>query len=353
MRVSHKENMFCGGKKDSELPAVSVIVPMKDEKEYIGPCLESIVSQDYPRELIEIIVVDGGSSDSSLKIVETLAEEHSNIQLLGGPGVNCPVAMNRGIEAATGELISKIDAHGYVASNFLRMSTKHLRNEENIKCVGGPVIPVPQTSIAKANALARSSLFGVGKGVYSSGVKPQFVQTVQCGVYEKDVFKKVGLFDESLQFGEDEEINWRITKEGYKIFSTPEVKFFYFPRKSFRGLLKQYYNYGIARVKVIRKHPHFFEIKHVIPATFVVALLGSGTLSMFSNLWSKLFFGIVVVYFTVSLAFSISIGKKEGNKYVGLLPISFAALHLGYGMGFLRGIVGCCFFSRVRHWRKG
>ncbi len=322
------------------LPVVSVIIPMRNEEKYIGGCLESVISQDYPKELIEVMVVDGASCDGSLEIVREFMEEHSNIKLLGGPGVNCPAAMNIGIREAAGDIIAKVDAHGYVASDFLRMSVKYLSGDGEIRCVGGPITPVVDTNVAKANAIARSSVFGVGKGVYSAGEKAQFVETVQCGVYKKGVFGVVGLFDESLQFGEDEEINWRIIISGCKILLTPEVRFFYFPRNSFRKLFRQYFNYGAARVKVVQKHPHFFNVKHVIPTAFFLALFGTGTLSLFSNLFGGLFLGIVLLYVIVSLGFSAVIGAKEGWKCICLLPVSFAALHLGYGMGFCCGIMG-------------
>lgn len=322
------------------LPRVSVVIPMRNEEEYIGRCIESVISQDYPKELIEVIVVDGGSDDGSLQIVRKLAEEYSNITLLGGRGINCPAAMNIGIKNGRGELISKIDAHGYVASDFLSMGVRHLSKGDSIKCVGGPIRPAPESFIAKANALARSSIFGVGRGIYSMGEKPQFAETVQCGTYKKDIFEEIGLFDESLQFGEDEEINWRIIRNGYKIFVTPEIRFFYFPRNSFRKLYRQYFNYGMLRVRVIRKHPSFFNIKHMIPAVFVLSLFTSVVIAMFVNAFSIALLGIVLMYIIVSLTASAVIGAKEGWKYVLLLPISFAALHFGYGIGFFRGIVG-------------
>jgi GT2 family glycosyltransferase len=211
--------------------------------------------------------------------------------------------------------------------------------------VGGPVRPVAQTVIAKSNVLARSSIFGVGRGIYSIGKEPRFVDTVQCGVYKRDIFDEVGFFDESLQFGEDEEINWRIRKKGYKIYLTPKIRFFCFVRDSFGKLFKQYYNYGMARVKVIKKHPDFLNIKHVIPTTFILASFATGILSMFSNWFSGLFWGIALAYLIVSLGFSAQIGAKEGYRYIALVPISFAALHLGYGMGFLMGISGVRFFG--------
>lgn len=318
---------------------MSVIIPMKNEKQYIGNCLESVVNQNYPQELIEIIVVDGGSTDGSLKVVRDFMGKHSNIKLLGGPGVNCPAAMNIGIRNATGQLISKIDAHGYVDSDFLRMGAQHISKDKSIMCVGGPITPITKGSVAKTNALARSSIFGVGKGTNSVGARPRFVDTVQCGIYQNQIFAEVGLFDESLQFGEDEEINWRIRKKGYKIFSTPEIKFFYFPRDSFRKLFEQYYNYGVARVRVIRKHRDFANIKHVIPTTFIFALSAMGLAGIFNSLFLRVFFGIGVSYLVALLVFSTIIGAKYGWKYVGLLPISFAALHFGYGIGFAMEII--------------
>lgn len=334
------------------LPTVSVIIPMRNEKQHVARCLESVINQDYPKDLIEIIVVDGGSNDGSLKIVKEFMEEYSSIRLLGGPGVNCPAAMNVGINNAKGELIAKVDAHGYIASDYLRMSAKYLSKDGEIKCVGGPIMPVAETCVEKANALARSSIFGVGKGAYSMAEKSQFVETVQCGVYMRDVLEEVRLFDESLQFGEDEEFNWRIRKKGYKIFATPEVRFYYFVRNSFGKLFKQYYNYGVARAKVIQKHPDFFRVKHVIPTLFILALFSTGVLSVFTDLFSKPFLGIATTYLAASLAFSALISLREGWKYLGLLPISFAALHFGYGMGLAQGVTGLCSVKGSRKRRK-
>jgi cellulose synthase/poly-beta-1,6-N-acetylglucosamine synthase-like glycosyltransferase len=325
---------------------------MKNEEQYIGRCVESVVNQDYPRDLIEVIVVDGGSNDDSLGIVKKLAQEYRNIVLLGGPGVNCPAAMNIGIKNAKGDIVAKVDAHGYVASDFLRMSVRHLLDDKKAKCVGGQIRSLPESSVAKANVFARSSVFGVGKGIYSLGDTPQYVETVQCGVYEKAVFDKIGLFDESLQFGEDEEVNWRIVKNGYKIYYTPDVRFFYFPRNSFRKLYEQYFNYGVLRVMVILKHPDFLNIKHVIPAIFVLALFATAILSVFSSLFLTVFLGIVLMYVIVSLMVSAAISSNEGWKYFGLLLISFAALHFGYGMGFLKAAVRIGLLGRILDRRR-
>lgn len=323
---------------NERLPFISVIIPMLNEEKYIAKCVQSVINQDYPKDLVECLVVDGGSTDKSIEIVKGLAKKYSNIKLLGGLGVNCPTAINIGIKEAKGEIICKVDAHGYVALDFLKMGLKFLYQNKDIKCVGGPIRPVTETFISKVNALARTSVFGVGRGIYSLSWKEQFVDSVQCGIYRRDLFYEIGDFDEQLQFGEDEEINWRVRKAGWGIYFTPAIKFFYYPRDSIRRLFTQYYNYGNGRVKVIKKHLDFFRVKHIIPSTFIIILIGSIILLPFNILFLWFFLAITSFYVLSSLTFSALISKKEGWRYLWVLPISFACLHFGYGLGFLRGV---------------
>lgn len=328
-----------------DLPMVTVVIPMKDERDYIAKCLESLINQDYPKTLMEIIVVDGGSTDGSLEIVAGFMKHHANIKLSGGPGINCPAGMNVGIKEAGGEVIAKVDAHGYIPSDYISVAVSHLKEHADVKCVGGPIRPLARGMMAQAGVFARSSVFGVGRGVYSMGKSAKFVDSVQCGLYKRDIFDKIGLFDEALQFGEDEEINWRIRKSGYKILSTPDITFYYFPRPTFKDLFKQYYNYGRLRVQVIRKHPAFFRLKHATPPLFVFILLMTALLSPFSTAVLTVFFGLLFLYLTVSVTVSAAISSSEGRIYLFLIPIAFGALHSGYGFGFLRGtfesIISC------------
>ncbi len=257
-----------------QFPFISIIIPMRNEENYIEKCIKSVLNQDYPKNKFEIIIVDGGSTDNSIKIVRKFIKNRKNIKLLGSTGVNCPAAMNIGIKVAKGNIISKVDAHGFIASNYLTKNIYYLNayKEKNVKCVGGHARHITSLPIANSNIYSRASFFGVGAGIYSEKEKLKITETVQCGTYIKDILLKVGLFDESLQFGEDEEVNWRIIKAGYKIMLSSEIKFYYYPRNSFILLYKQYFNYGSARVKVLIKHPDFFKIKHVIPSIFIIIL---------------------------------------------------------------------------------
>ncbi|UCG46726.1 MAG: glycosyltransferase [Phycisphaerales bacterium] len=325
---------------NDNLPLVSVVIPTRNEAHFIEDALTKILENDYPSDLIEILVVDGGSNDGTIDIVKSMAAEHPNIRLLGGPGVNCPAGMNIGIQNSKGEIVCKVDAHGYIDRRFIKLGVDHIRSDKDIKCAGGPIRAMPKGLVEESSVLARCSVFGVGGGINTIGEEPQFVDTVQCGIYEKKVFDAVGLFDESMQFGEDEEINWRIIKAGYKIYCTPEIKFHYYPRKSFRAFYRQYFNYGRARVKVCRKHRNFLRIKHVIPSAFVLSLLASAILAFFvHDLFIWVFVAIVGLYLLASLFVSASISARSGWRYFAALPISFACLHFGYGLGFLRGIL--------------
>lgn len=319
-----------------ELPFITIITGILNEEKHIRNYLESAVKQDYPENKFEIIIVDGGSSDKSVDIVRDFTEKYRNIILISGLGkLNLPQSLNIAIREAQGELISKVDAHGFISSDFLKTNAKYLSEDEKIGCTGGPIIPIAENIIAKANAYARSSIFGVGRGIYSAEEKPQFVETVQCGTYKKAILNEIGLFDESLQFGEDEEINWRLIKAGYKIFLTPEVKFFYYPRDSFRKLFKQYYNYGVGRVRVLRKYPDFLRTKHLIPSLFILSIFLSVLLALFNTFSLLLLIIILASYSISSLFFSALISLKKGWIYFIFLPFSFACLHFGYGTGLL------------------
>jgi len=236
----------------SPTKTITVIIPMFNEAGYIAKCIESVLAQTYPSHLIYIIVVDGGSTDGSTEIVDDYIANHQNIKLMGGPGVNCPTGMNIGVRNSVSDYIAKIDAHGYIQERYLSLCVDTLQSKQDVKCVGGLITPIPESDTGKANSIARSSVFGVGKGIYSAKRQDQYTDTVQCGVYERKALEEVGLFDDDLQFGEDEELNWRLRKSGYKIFANQAINFYYVPRNTLYKQFRQYFNYGKLRMRVVR-----------------------------------------------------------------------------------------------------
>lgn len=322
---------------DSGPPFVSVVMPTRNEAAHIDAALDAIDAQAYPRDRIEVIVVDGGSVDDTMARVEARAGRDGRIRLIGGPGVNTPAAMNVGLAAARGGLIAKIDGHGTTNSDFLQVATTALAANDALGCVGGRVVPEATTAVEQGIAHARFSVLGVGAGVYTLSERPQLTDTVQCGVYRRSALEAVGAFDAALAFGEDEELNHRLRQAGWQILMDPRMRFTYRVRPSLAALFRQYFRYGRARVAVIRKHPSFFRPKHAIPALVVIALVATLPLvvlpgSRWPAIVAWLGYGAFILGGGLFLALRHRFARPE------LIAASLAALHAGYGLGTLRGL---------------
>ncbi|MDL1894836.1 glycosyltransferase family 2 protein [Anaerolineae bacterium CFX7] len=328
-------------------PIVSVVIPIRNEARYIERCLKAVLTQDYPRERLEILVVDGMSEDNTREIVKQLFAARINQKsesdglyrinqkLLDNPERIVPTALNRGIRAARGAVIVRIDGHTIIEPDYVSRCVRALQ-ETNADNVGGPMRAVSETYIGNVIALATSSPFGVGGARFHYAETAQWVDTVYMGAYPRAVFDRIGLFDEELVRNQDDEFNFRLTQVGGKIWLDPQIKSIYFSRGTLRGLWKQYYEYGFWKVRVIQKHGRPASLRHLVPALFVLALAGSALLSIVTQtpLWFLL---IAVPYALAALAASVIAARGTWRALV-LLPIVFLTLHLSYGIGFLVGL---------------
>jgi GT2 family glycosyltransferase len=200
------------------------------------------------------------------------------------------------------------------------------------------VVPEARTPVERAIAHARFSVLGVGGGVYTLGERPQLTETVQCGVYRREALVKAGAFDPALPYGEDEEANHRLRAEGWRILMNPAMRFAYQVRPSIQTLFRQYFRYGRARVAVVRKHPAFFRLKHAIPAALVVTLTAS--LPLAAALRAPLAALLPwVLYLATIVAGGVILALRHRFPRPDLIVASLAALHLGYGLGTLRGLL--------------
>ena len=320
----------------SRLPLVSIVMPIRNEADHIERALDAIDAQAYPPEQIEILVVDGGSTDGTLEALRVRAGRDDRIRVLGGPGINTPLAMNVGIEASSAPFIAKVDGHGWINEEFLRTAVGSLTSDEGLGCVGGRIEPDAVTAVEQAIGYARFSVLGVGAGVYTLAEHPQLTDTVQCGVYRRVALEEAGGFDPALPFGEDEEANYRLRSAGWRILMDPAMRFVYRVRPSIAALFRQYFRYGRARVAVVRKHPGFFRPKHAVPAAVVVALFASLAAWFAGAPWPALVpwivYGVIVSVGSVVLAVRHRFWRPD------LIAVSLLALHGGYGLGTLRGL---------------
>ncbi len=318
---------------EAAVPFVSVIVPMRNERRYIERCLASLASQTYPQDRFEVIVVDGGSDDGSRELVESKRGAMPNLRVRENRGKNTARGLNIGLAFARGEVIARVDAHADVAPDFLRESVAALART-GADVVGGPIETTGQGLVGEAVALAVSSPFGVGNAVFRYSQREQWTDTVAFPAYRRDVFDRIGPFEE-IEGGEDDEFNYRLRNAGGRILLTPAIRSTYYARHSYWGLTRQYFGYGQAKVVVLSHHPRRTRLRQLVPSAFVLALLATAIVAAFGGLWVLPLVGVVGAYLAASLGASVLIARRRGWGKVLRLPIAFACMHLAYGAGFL------------------
>ncbi len=339
-------------KKSDEVLTVSVIIPCRNEEKFIRECLDSVLANDYPREKLEIIVVDGMSDDLTRNIAEEYIEKYSFISLFDNHCKIVPTALNIGIKKSQGDVIVRLDAHNIYTNDYISKCVKYLQ-QYNVDNVGGIWITMPakDTIMCSAIAFALSHPFGVGNAHFRLESKePKYVDTVPFGCYKREVFDKIGLFDEDLVRNQDDEFNLRLIKNGGKILLVPDIVSYYCARDSISKLWKMYYQYGYFKPLVVKKIKAVLTWRQLVPVLFVGILMVSFLLSLVSYQYSWTFFSVLLTYLFANSVLSFSIAKNKGLKYFLALPIVFGTLHFSYGFGYLKGILD--FFVFRKHKKK-
>lgn len=329
-------------KNFSNLPLVSVIIPCRNEEKYIGKCLDSIISQNWPKDRIEVLAIDGASEDKTRKIIEDYSKKYQFIKLLENPKKYTSFGLNIGIKAAKGEIIIRMDCHATYEKNYISKCIKYL-NEYKVDNVGGFMITVSRndTLLGKTIATVLSHRFGVGNAVFRTGAKnPILVDTVFGGCYRKEIFEKIGYFNENLPRGQDMDFNLRLRKSGGKILLVPEIKSFYYARSDFESFWHHSFMDGKELIYPLKFGVVIFSWRHLIPLAFVSSLIVFGLLAFFSLKFLWLFLVFLSLYLLINLYFSAKIYfTKKDFRYLFLAPITFATLHIGYGIGSVYGLL--------------
>lgn len=319
------------------LPFVSAIVPMRNERRYIEPCLRSLAAQDYPHDRFEVLVVDGGSDDGSKEFVESMRDAVPSLRVLENRGKHTARGLNIGLAFARGDVIVRVDAHAAVAPDYIRESVDAL-SRTSADVVGGPIETLGEGPYGEAVALAVSSPFGVGNAVFRYSHREQWTDTVAFPAYRRDVFDRIGPFAE-IEGGEDDEFHLRLRDAGGRILLTPKIRSTYYARRSLGELTKQYFGYGQAKVVVLSRHPKRTRARQLVPAAFVVALVAAAIVALFGGKLMLPLLALGGAYLLATFAFSFMISRGSGWRYFLRLPLAFACMHFAYGLGFLNGIV--------------
>ncbi len=331
---------------DTALPFVTVIMPIRNEGGFIARSLAAVLAQDYPAERLEVLVADGMSTDSTRTVVAELAARHPNVRLIDNPGKIVPTGLNRALAEAQGAVIVRVDGHTLLAPDYVTECVRALARS-GADNVGGKMQAIGAGAVGRAVALATGSPFGVGNARFHYSDQEEWVDTVYLGAWPRQVCLDLGPFDEELVRNQDDEFNYRLRSRGGRILLTPQIRSVYTPRDSLRALARQYYQYGYWKVRVLQKHPRQMSARQFAPPLLVGALLGLGALAPRLRAARWALAGVVGAYLSANGAASLWTAHRHGRQHLPLLPVVFATLHGGYGLGFLVGLVR--FWN---HWRR-
>jgi succinoglycan biosynthesis protein ExoA len=319
-------------------PEVSIIVPCRNERESIESCLQSMLAQELLDGDFEVIVADGMSDDGTREILGKLVRNEPRLMVIDNPAWNIAAGLNAAIRIARGNIIIRMDAHTKYASDYIQQCLSVLK-ETGADNVGGPWVAEGNGYVGRAIAAAFPSPFGVGG---ARGRNPTYegpVDTVYLGCWAREVFDRIGFFDEKLVRSDDDELNLRLTRAGGKIWQSPRIKSWYAPRESIGDLFKHCVADGYWKVCVIQKHKIPASIRHLIPGCFVLSLIVLALASPWSRvgLWGWL--GLAGLYLLCNLVASALTAVRVDWRLFPMLPLVFACYHFGYGYGFLRGLL--------------
>ena len=326
---------------------VSILMPIYNEANFIHQSLDSILVQDYAQEFIQIILIDGESDDGTLEIIQKYVKSHQNILVMNNPAKIVSTGLNRALSIATGDVIIRVDGHSIIEDNYVSKCIELINQKPEASCVGGAIKNISSGILGNSINIAQASLFGVGGVKFrGSNHKGQFVDTLAFGAYRRNVFEKIGGFDEELVRNQDDEFNFRLLQTGGMIWMDPEIKSYYYPRTSIKKLFKQYFQYGYYKIRVIQKRRAVASLRHIIPGLFTLSLLTSICLGMYMKSFI-LMSSIIAPYIflnitaTVLTIYSNKGSIPEQQSYL-LIPFVFLILHFSYGIGFL---LGCFTFA--------
>mgnify|MGYP006289193981 CR=1 FL=1 len=332
-----------------ELKFVSIIMPCRNEVDFIENAIKSVFAQDYPRDRLEVIVADGMSDDGTTQILHGLANTHSELKVIENPHRATPHGLNAAIETAKGEIIIRFDAHAVFPSNYVSALVNAL-DTYKADNVGGVLntLPAAQNREAISIALAMSSKFGVGNADFRTGSQTVTeVDTVPFGCFRKSVFEELGLFDTDLIRNQDDEFNARMIQAGKKIILLPDVEITYFARSTFRKMRQMYFQYGLFKPLVNQKLKHPATLRQFVPPLFVLSFI-LFPVSLISGGLAFAWASVYVLYFGMNLIFSLRLAASE--KKTTLIPylvLAFFYIHISYGWGYLRGFFRFAVFKKA------
>lgn len=320
---------------------ISFVVIALNSEGTLDSLFECLRKQTYPHNHIEVVLVDGGSDDQTKnKMMKFMSADNDfkRVLVLDNPGKTLPCGWNVALEKVEGDAILRVDAHTFFPENFIELNVNNLNRGENI--CGGKVVSVPASMNKWSVTIneAENSMFGGSFAAFRHAETARYVSTAAFAIYRKNVFDKVGKYNETLTRTEDNEMHYRMKKAGYKFYYDPEIVSYRKTRSTFRKLLNQKYLNGYWIGRTLGVEPRCFSLYHFVPLVFVISIIVLSFIAFCEITWPII--TLWIMYWLVNLIMSIFavIMCNRRNIYFLFIPIMFFLLHIWYGIGTLIGI---------------
>lgn len=323
---------------DTKKPRVTLLIAMRNESRFIADTLAAVFAQNYSAEKLEVIIADGLSTDDSKEIVSELIACQSGAYLIDNPGMTQSCGWNLGIERCTGDIIGIVSAHCQLEADYVYQAVDTLQRT-GADLVGGPMIANSSSVVGQAIAVATSSPFGVGGARFHYTRKEEEVDTVYQGFCHRELYARIGGFDQEMIRNQDDELSFRIKASGGKIVCNPSIRSRYHNRSTFRSLSRQYFQYGFWKVRLMQKCAAQMQLRHFVPPAFAAVFVGLPILGLFFTPLLFFWFLVLGAYAVGALVATAALARRGGTVAHLLVPLVFPILHFSYGFGFLKGLM--------------
>lgn len=313
----------------STQPPVSVIMPLLNEERSLAESVAAVLEQDYPGGL-EVVLAVGPSQDGTEQVAQRLAADDPRVRVVANPSGRTPDALNAAIDAATHDIIVRVDGHGFLSAGYIATAVR-LLEETGAANVGGVMLAEGDNDFERAVACAMRSPIGVGGSRFHTGGAAGPTDTVYLGVFRREWLTRVGGYDSRFTRTQDWELNWRIRQAGGVVWFTPDMTVRYRPRGSLRALARQYRDYGRWRRVVATTHEGTLNPRYLAPPVALVAVTAGAVGGL---VWRPLW-AVPAAYLAGVSVGGVAAARGESPAVAARMPAVLATMHGAWGYGFL------------------
>lgn len=325
---------------------ITVVIPCRNEVAYIEECIAALYNCDLPQEAeLSVHIVDGMSDDGTREKIHELTTKYKTLKLVDNKKQLTPFAFNLGIEAGGKcDYVQIVGARHILSKNYLEECLNVLQSKKDVWCVGGRIENEYVSEQGAIISKAMGTQFGMGIGNFRTLNKSGYTDTVTSPMYPYWVFEKIGFFDEQLIRNQDDDFNFRVTKAGGKIYYENDISLKYYVRGNYSGLWRQMFQYGYWKVFVNKKHSTITTLRQLVPMLFVVYLILLIPLPLIGLKVIGIGSFPLLLYILLNCLFSAQ--QANDSKEFGALIKTYCILHIGYGLGYLNGILHFVILNR-------